>query len=807
MAEKKFDAQVNYGWGLSLNMTGKAPAVAKRIFNTLSDAQAYADDFNDSAIEGLVLSVVADGDKNGVYFVQSIKTEGSTESAVLVKLGSEAGASGNLSAAIKALNVTDTAVPGQFVSEVSQTDGKISVKRASLADAKVDEDKEGHAISLKNKLTALNQSIVDEKTARENAFNTLKGTLGDSDAKTLEDINDELDAIDAKIGEVPTRTTVVDMIADAETAAKAAATKLNKASDASHLTLNSVTGTSGETIYTIGESDIASASGLTEETNRAVSVEARLQEQIGTGFTSGHTVAAAIANVEDTIDKLNADVTSAEGTKVRVQVVETSGKITAVTVTESDIASKKALDDEVTRAKAAEKKNADAITTLNGSDTTLGSVAKAVKDAKDSIISGASSDYNTLGKLEQKVKDVARDAKAYSIAKATTEEVARLGTNVKEAYKLIDEDSKLSGAFIPVYKDSSLKSVALDGQILNFTYILDNGSEKTVGVDVSAFLAESEFADGLQVSNHIVSVKVDENSEAFLTVSADGVKLSGVQDAINAAKKEVTDSLNIIKGDETVNGSIKKALKDAKDYTDTEIVALNATAGTQNVSEGKHVAVEVVETAGKLTSLVVTEDDIASATSLTAEISRAKAAEKTNADAIAKLNADSGTTGSVAKAVADAKKALLGDAAEEYNTLGKLEDKVLEVDAAAKAAATKIADKTDGHVRVSVSKNDSTSALTYTISETDIASAQELDALEAVVGTGFTTGATVANRIAVLEGVKVTGKDAIVVSSSDAKTNKEVSLKLGTQPSEKVGGIVLSQDANGLVAKLQWGTF
>ena len=33
MAEKKFDAQVNYGWGLSLNMTGKAPAVAKRIFD------------------------------------------------------------------------------------------------------------------------------------------------------------------------------------------------------------------------------------------------------------------------------------------------------------------------------------------------------------------------------------------------------------------------------------------------------------------------------------------------------------------------------------------------------------------------------------------------------------------------------------------------------------------------------------------------------------------------------------------------------------------------------------------------------
>ena len=76
MAEKKFDAQVNYGWGLSLNMTGKAPAVAKRIFDTYADALAYANDVNDSAIEGLVLSVVADTDitKNGLYFVKQVAT-------------------------------------------------------------------------------------------------------------------------------------------------------------------------------------------------------------------------------------------------------------------------------------------------------------------------------------------------------------------------------------------------------------------------------------------------------------------------------------------------------------------------------------------------------------------------------------------------------------------------------------------------------------------------------------------------------------------------------------------------------------
>lgn len=80
MSEKIFQAQVNYGWGLSLNMTGKAPAVAKRIFDTYADALAYVNDYKDSAIEGLQLTVVADDDskKNGVYFVEKIGTEKTT---------------------------------------------------------------------------------------------------------------------------------------------------------------------------------------------------------------------------------------------------------------------------------------------------------------------------------------------------------------------------------------------------------------------------------------------------------------------------------------------------------------------------------------------------------------------------------------------------------------------------------------------------------------------------------------------------------------------------------------------------------
>jgi len=83
MAEYKTQDQNNYGWGLTLEMTGKAPAVAKRIFQTYNDALAYIQDNNDSAVAGLQLSVINDSDatKNGIYFVKSIGVNGELEKA------------------------------------------------------------------------------------------------------------------------------------------------------------------------------------------------------------------------------------------------------------------------------------------------------------------------------------------------------------------------------------------------------------------------------------------------------------------------------------------------------------------------------------------------------------------------------------------------------------------------------------------------------------------------------------------------------------------------------------------------------
>lgn len=170
MAEKIFNEQTNYGWGLTFNLTGKTPAISKRIFDTLEDATLFANDYNDSAIEGLLLSVVNDEveKNNGVYFVQRIKKSADDDDAILVKVGSGdieeiaaafneqfeelKKADTNLTNAIKATNDSITNTIGVV------TDGKTVVEM--IADVET--------VSAQNAQDIIdNKNIIDEYTINE----------------------------------------------------------------------------------------------------------------------------------------------------------------------------------------------------------------------------------------------------------------------------------------------------------------------------------------------------------------------------------------------------------------------------------------------------------------------------------------------------------------------------------------------------------------------------------------------------------------------------------------------------------------
>ena len=215
-----------------------------------------------------------------------------------------------------------------------------------------------------------------------------------------------------------------------------------------------------------------------------------------------------------------------------------------------------------------------------------------------------------IASLAETMKTIEGNSYKYKMLKLTQAEVSALSDeNVKDAYKVVSYQGEETaqtvytqvGDIVKIFKDSSLQEVYLgastdtinettgvitkntvtDPQSMNFAYQLANGTYSLTKIDVSKFLTESEFSDGLQVSGAgVVSVKPDTTSsdaENFISVGANGVKISGIQDAI-----------------------------------DTSIEALDATVGSTTVANGKHVAVEIVEEDGLLTDVTVTEDGIAS---------------------------------------------------------------------------------------------------------------------------------------------------------------------------------------------------
>ena len=279
---------------------------------------------------------------------------------------------------------------------------------------------------------------------------------------------------------------------------------------------------------------------------------------------------------------------------------------------------------------------------------------------------------DVLTELNTKIDGIGGAAKSYTIVKETT----GLDANVKEQYKLqqtVGSTNTFVGETIKIYKDSSLKSVELVDQELVFTYILDTGTESVVRVDVSKFLAESEFADGLQVTDHVVSVKIDSTSEKdsqstpvdFLTVGTNGVKISGIKNEIDRkiAALDVTGTVSdgqYVSSVSEADGIVSTTKANVSDavlngYEKGTKPASTAIAATDDVKgaiaklehqidDAKAAATTKVEKDANASHLTLTnaaaadgsvtytigESDIASKTDLDAEIAARKAVDGQN---------------------------------------------------------------------------------------------------------------------------------------------------------------------------------
>ena len=369
-------------------------------------------------------------------------------------------------------------------------------------------------------------------------------------------------------------------------------------------------------------------------------------------------------------------------------------------------------------------------------EATLAEIDAAYKAADAAIVDGASESANTLGKLEDIVNDLNADAATYTIRKDTES----LPAGVKERYTLVETKNGTptdKTVAIDIPKDSHIVSIEYISdsgdtehyQNLKYTYLDASGATQTVYVNMANLVFESEFKSGVTATDGIVHGVVDPTSESFLTVGENGFKLTGVSGLV-----------------------------------DNQIAALDSTGGTQTIAAGKHVAVEVIETDGKITAVNVAEDNIASKSDLDAlsaktvtgvEMTGGTAAIDNNTDGTKKItiNAD-GSTLKTSTAYASAQTASAVAVGDSIDTaLGKLEAQV----AAAKAAATtKVVEGTDAAGVMTIDENVADSGNTYTINLSNIAKADAvgLDANGSHVTTNgaYTSGATtIAGEIAALD--------------------------------------------------------
>lgn len=247
------------------------------------------------------------------------------------------------------------------------------------------------------------------------------------------------------------------------------------------------------------------------------------------GLFSGTEGKGVQSMIDDSIAGLDANVTSAEGTKVRVQVVEVDGKVTEVKVTEDFTAITDAITAEAERADAAEKANADAI---------------AAEKARIDILVGAKDEGGNFVDAGKSVRTIANEELAAQL----------IGENADEA---LDTLKEIADWIQQHPEDASAMNSAIEknaGDIVEITK--ENGTidtkvaaaEGRVDEKLKDYAKTSEVEDALKAYStteqmnaaiKVVGDKADANATAIENITKDG---GAIANAISAAEGRVAET-------------------------------------------------------------------------------------------------------------------------------------------------------------------------------------------------------------------------------------------------------------------------
>ena len=470
-----------------------------------------------------------------------------------------------------------------LVPTVSFNDGlekdndSVKVKIDNTGDGYLTVSKDGIKISgIKeelDKIPLISGKIDNEISDRKNADQGLL-TMLDAETKNRKSADDEIKGIIGDLSSSVTsgNTTIAELIAKETEDRKnednsikellAAETAGRESGD------NEIKDIISNLRQSTADSDEAIRALITKESEDRIASDNEIKKLIGdvtSSITSGNTSIVELINAE-------ASKREEEDTKIRESITsETEDRTNAINAEKTD---RETADNEIKGLVSAEEtKREEEDIKIRGEIATVSSKVDGLTETNKSNV------VNVV-----KVSD-------------------NLPATIRERYKFVKSDNTELEQTIDIYKDSSLMNVELqevdNKKCLVFTYILEDGTEKNITLDVEQLLIESEFQDGLSGVSEDgvirVKVKIDDSSEEYLTVSKNGVKLSGINAKFNETDKRIgelntkieTETTNREQGITDVNNRISNTnanveLKADKTYVNEELAkkatndALNA---------------------------------------------------------------------------------------------------------------------------------------------------------------------------------------------------------------------------------------
>lgn len=141
-------------------------------------------------------------------------------------------------------------------------------------------------------------------------------------------------------------------------------------------------------------------------------------------------------------------------------------------------------------------------------------------------------------------------------------EVDPTDTNTYKSYQLKSDDN-VFGTTINIPKDKFIKQVTLGydnatidtstGNInigtglakeyLLFSITLDTGNYELISINLSEFITEKDYSDGLEIVDNKLKVKVDPNSEEYLKVTNNGIKVEGINTKVSGTVDDIKNKI------------------------------------------------------------------------------------------------------------------------------------------------------------------------------------------------------------------------------------------------------------------------